>query len=157
DAGLSPIGGDDIRIHSPFDNWLNDAINEIIISPIARAYCIGYLSTEVAVYAGMYLGLPGFLIVLAGSIGLKEYLFQTACASGLKGAFVGAIFSFAYGFITTLKKVVELGIAEVSQLLNLLKNDELNFWRLIFKFIYIPINMIYLIRIIFRLIDAGVW
>jgi hypothetical protein len=157
DVGLSPLGGDEIITYSHFDSWLADAINEIIISPIAQALFIGWIGTEAIAYVGMYLGPAGFLGGLSISLGIKELLFQTTSDSGLKGAFVGACFSYAYGFITTLKKVVDLAIEGVSQLLNLLEADVLNFWKLIFKFIHIPINMIYLIRIIFRLVAAGLW
>jgi hypothetical protein len=154
DVGLSPIGGDEVNIYSPFDSWLADAINEIIITPIAKAYLIGWIATEIAVYAGMYAGPVGFALVLVSSIGLKEALFMSASDSGLKGAFVGALFAWAYGSISILKQIVNLGITALS---DFLKISELNLWKLAFKFIYIPINMIYLIRIIFRLVAVGVW
>jgi hypothetical protein len=154
EAGLSPIGGDEVNIYSPFDSWLADAINEIIITPIAKAYLIGWIATEIAVYAGMYAGPAGFALALVSSIGLKEVLFMSASDSGLKGAFVGALFSWAYGFISTLKQIVNLGITVLS---DFLKISELNLWKLAFKFVYIPINIIYLIRIIFRLVAVGSW
>lgn len=58
------------------------------------------------------------------------------------------------GFISILKQIVNLGMTALS---DFLKISELNLWKLAFKFIYIPINMIYLIRITFRLVAVGVW
>jgi len=159
EIGLSPIGGDDIIPSSTFNDWLNDAINDLIAYPIVKAYLIGFITGEIAACAGMYGGPPGFIAGLALSLAIKAGLLLATwdSAEGLKGAFVGAVFSLAYGFITTLKKVVDLGITAISELLNLLKVSELNFWRLIFKFIHIPINMYFLIRIIFRIVELGDW
>jgi len=94
--------------------------------------------------------LRGLLI----SLGVKELLFLTASDSSLKGAFVGALFSWGYGFLATLKQIINSGITALS---DFLKISELNFWKLLYKFVYIPINMIYLVRIILRLVEVGVW
>jgi hypothetical protein len=72
----------------------------------------------------------------------------------LKGAFVAACFSWAYGYITALKQVGNLGISCLSDFLQI---SELNSWRLAFKFIYVPIMMIFLISIILRVVELGGW
>lgn len=95
DVGLSPIGGDEVNIYSPFDSWLADAINEIIITPIAKAYLIGWIATEITLFLAMQWGLPGFLTGLGISLVIKEALLMSASDSGLKGAFVGALFAWA--------------------------------------------------------------
>jgi hypothetical protein len=156
DVGLSPLGGDEIIIYSPFDSWLADAINEIVYAPIAKALFISWITSEIAVYVGMYAGPVGFLLVLAGSIVMKYVLLRATWDSseGLKGAFVAACFSWAYGLITALKQVVNLGISCLSDFLQI---SELNLWRLAFKFIYVPINMIFLISIVFRVVELGGW
>lgn len=154
DVGLSPLGCDILSISSQFGSWLDDAIRDLIIYPIVKAYLIGWIASEITLFAAMYYGLPGFLAGLGLSLVIKEALFMSASDSGLKGAFVGALFSLAYGFLSALKKVVDIGITTLSAFLEVSK---LNLWKLLFKFIYVPINMIYLIRIIFRLVAVGVW
>jgi hypothetical protein len=154
DVGLSPLGGDIVIPYPPLDSWILDAINEIIIEPIAQTYLIGWLASEITLFLAMYAGPAGFVGGLLISLGTKELLFRTASNSGLKGAFVGALFSWAYGFLATLAQVSHLGVATLSEFLGI---SELNFWKLLYKFIYVPVNMVYLIRMIFRLIEAGIW
>ena len=156
DVGLSPLGGDILIPYSPFDFWIVDAINEVIIKPIAKAYLIGWIGTEITLFLAMSGGPVGFAIGLGITILAKEVLFQLTLADpeGLKGSFVGALFSWAYGFLANLAQVAHLGITTLSEFL---KITELNFWKLVYKFIYIPISMIYLIRIISRLVELGAW
>jgi hypothetical protein len=79
-----------------------------------------------SVFAGTYLGPWGFAATFVGSIIAKELLFRMASDSGLKGSFVGALFSWAYGFITAMKQVVALGITCISEFL---KASDVNFWK----------------------------
>ena len=101
-------------------------------------------------------GGEGFAIGLGVTILIKEALFQLASADtgGLKGSFVGALFSWAYGSITTMAQVAHLGITTLSEFF---KISELDFWRLVYKSIYVFINMFYLIRIILKLVELGGW
>lgn len=156
DVGLSPLGCDLVVPYQPFDSWINDAINEVIVKPIAKALFIGWIMSEIAVFAGMHLGPVGFAAVLVGSVISKGLLLLSTLDSveGLKGSFVGTCFSWAYGFITALKEVVGLGIACLT---DFLKIGELSFWKLVFKFIYIPLNMYFLMRIVFRVVELGGW
>jgi len=63
-------------------------------------------------------------------------------------------FPWAYDFPATFEQIAHLGITTLSEFL---KISGPNFWKPIFKFTYIPMNMIYLIRTILRLVDMGVW
>jgi hypothetical protein len=156
DVGLSPIGSDKIIIYQHLESWIADAINELIVNPIAKAYCAGWILTEIALFLAMKLGPVGFAIGLAVSIGFKIGFLWTAWNSveGLKGSFVGTLFSWAYGFITALKRVVDLGIEGISDFLQL---GGLDFWKLLLKFIYIPLNMIFLVEMILRVVELGGW
>jgi hypothetical protein len=60
----------------------------------------------------------------------------------------------AYGFISFLGDLARLGITTLS---DFLKIGELNFWRLLFKFIYVPISICFLIGIIVRVVELGGW
>ncbi|MCW3980563.1 MAG: hypothetical protein NWF11_03715 [Candidatus Bathyarchaeota archaeon] len=156
DVGLSPLGGDSITPYPPFDSWIIDAIGEVIISPVAKAYLIGWIGAEITLFLAMHGGPVGFAIGLGATILMKEALFQLASADtgGLKGSFVGALFSWAYGSITTMAQVAHLGITTLSEFF---KISELDFWRLVYKSIYVFINMFYLIRIILKLVELGGW
>lgn len=57
-------------------------------------------------------------------------------------------------FITALKQVVDLGIECLADFLQI---SDRSIWKLFLKFIYIPINMIFLIQIIFRIVELGGW
>lgn len=153
---MSILGCDIVSMSSLFGSWLEDAVKDLVVYPIVKAYLIGWIATEATLFAAMYAGPFGFVVGLAGTIIAKEVLFQLASADprNLKGAFVGALFSWAYGFLATLKQVANLAIAALSEFLNI---SELNFWKLLYKFIYIPINVIYLVRIILRLVEVGMW
>jgi len=154
DVGLSPIGGDDISSSSMFDTWLEDAIKDLIVYPIVKAYLTGWIASEITLFIAMQWGLPGFLTGLGISLVIKEALLMSASDSGLKGAFIGALFTWAYGFLLALKEIANIGITALSEFMEVSK---LNFWKLLYKFVYIPINMIYLVRIIFRLVAVGIW
>lgn len=156
-VGLSPLGSDSVVIAPRVGSWIADAINEVIINPITKAYLAGWIMTEIAVFAGMNLGgALGFTGTFALSIGVKLGLLAITWGSsnGLKGSFFGALFSWAHGFITFLKEVVDLGITSLT---DFLKISDLCFWKLLFKFLYISINIIFLIRIILRTVELGGW
>jgi hypothetical protein len=152
-VGLSPLGGDTIVALSPFDDWLVEAFNEIVNEPIAKAYLTGWIGCEIALFLAMHGGHPGFVIGLSASIIAKEVLFQLAStdSTGLWGSFVGALFSWAYGFLATLAQLARLGIATLADFLEI--SGKLDYWKLFFKFIYIPRNIFYLIRTIDRLVE----
>lgn len=130
DAGLSPLGYDEIIAIPQINSWITDAINVIIMKPIALACFIGWIGTEVAVFAGMYAGPVGFAIAFGASIFVKYALLRMNWDSGesLKGSFVGALFSWAYGFLATLNQIINLGITALS---SFLKISDLNFWKLL--------------------------
>jgi hypothetical protein len=156
DVGLSVLWSDVVIVYPRLQSWIADAINTVIISPIAKALLIGWITTEVAVYMAMQFGPGVFALALITSIALKFTMLGLSWddRSGLKGAFVGALFSWAYGLTTSLKSLVDLGI---SCLNDFLKLDAANLWKLVYKFIYIPVNLAFLIAIIVHSVEIGGW
>ena len=156
DVGLSVLWSDVVIVYPRLQSWIAGAINTVIIKPIATAYLVSWILTEVAVQAGMWGGASGFTIALLASIGLKLALLGMSwdSAESLKGSFVGNLFSWAYGFIDTLKRIADLGIKDLKDFLAL---SGANFWRLLYKFIWIPLNMIFLVNIVQRVVTLGGW
>jgi len=157
DIGLSILPcGDIVVVYSKLKSWIADAINTIIIRSIATAYFTSWVLTEIALQASMFLGWIGFTIGFLISLGVKTTLLSTAwnSAESLKGSFVGTLFSWGYGLISTMKTVVDLAIACLTDFLAL---SNANFWNLLYKFIWIPLNAIFLIGIITRVVELGGW
>jgi hypothetical protein len=61
DVGLSILGCDIVSMSSLFGSWLEDAVKDLIIYPIVKAYFIGWILSEITLFAATYAGPFGFL------------------------------------------------------------------------------------------------
>lgn len=150
DIGLTPLGCDVINQSPTFNSWINDFINAIL-----KAYVIGWITTEAAVWAAMWCGPPAFLVAFLGSVAFKSGLLASAWNSvqDLKSSFIGAWASLILGMVGVVRMLhsgivsLAFGFLEVA--------SKVDFWKFIYKFVYVPINMIFLMLIINRLSQLG--
>jgi hypothetical protein len=150
DIGLALLGSDIAVPKSIFDSWVNDFIGAIV-----SAYVIGWATAEIATLAAMQFGPQAFLVMFIGSVIAKAALLSLAWDSvqDLKNSFIGAWTSLIIGMVGVVhmlhSSIVSLafGLIEAA--------SELDFWKFIYKFIYVPINMIFLMLIINRLSQLG--
>jgi hypothetical protein len=150
DIGLAALGSDIVAPEPIFDSWINDFMNAIL-----KAYAIGWITTEIAVLVAMEFGPPVFLVAFLGSVAFKGGLLASAWNSvqDLKSSFIGAWASLIIGMIGVIH-MLHSGI--ISLAFGLIKTvTQLDFWRFIYKFAYVPINMIFLILTINRLAELG--
>lgn len=109
-----------------------------------EAYTIGWITTEIAVLAAMQFGPTAFFVTLLGSVALKIGMLSISWNSiqDLKSALLGAWVSLILGTVGTIKMIhsglvsLACGFIEAA--------TKVDFWKFIYKFVYIPINMVFL-------------
>ena len=150
DVGLSLIGDDIIVPYNSFFTWLNNFIG-VFAKPIA----ISYIATEVAVWAAMNFGPPAFAISLLASIGIKAVLLYLAWnyVDDLKSAFIGAWVSMILGAVGVIKMLHSGLVSLACGFLTAVK--AVAFWKFLYRFIYIPVNLLFLILTLNRLSALG--
>jgi hypothetical protein len=142
DVGLGLIGMDSITGVDRFWLWLNDFIS-IFAKPVAWSY----IFTDIAVYAAMNGGPQTFIIALIVSIIAKMILLwpNWSSAEGMKSAFIGAWVSLILGIVGCIKmlhsELVSLAYGVLTAV------DAATFWKFLYKFVYIPINLAFLLLI----------
>jgi hypothetical protein len=150
DIGLAPIGFDVAIPSSRFNSWIND-----FLRTIANAVVIGYVSSEIAVLAAMWYGPQAFAITLLASTVVKLGLL---CANwdsvqGLRSAFIGGWVSLILGTVGTIRMLhsgiisLAFGFIEAA--------SKVDYWKFIYKFICIPINVALLLMTLNRLNELG--
>ncbi|HDN05902.1 MAG TPA: hypothetical protein ENF90_02760 [Candidatus Bathyarchaeota archaeon] len=150
DVGLAPLGCDVVVPYPIFDSWITDFINTIL-----KAYTIGWITTDIAVLAAMWYGPQAFAAAFISSVILKAVLLGAAWNSvqDLRSAFIGTWVSLILGTVGTVKMLhsglvsLAFGFLEAA--------SKVDLWKFIYKFVYIPINMVFLMLTLNRLSELG--
>lgn len=150
DTGLAPLGFDVVVPSPRFDTWIND-----FLRTIANAVVIGYVSSEITVLAAMWYGPQAFAVTLLASIVVKVGLLFANWDSvqGLRSAFIGGWVSLILGTVGTIK-MLHSGIVSLAYGF-IWTASNVDYWKFIYKFIYIPINVALLLMTLNRLDELG--
>jgi hypothetical protein len=150
DIGLGLIGVDSVIALDWFWLWLNNFVNSIL-----RSQAIGYILTEIAVWAAMYGGLVTFTIAFIGSILFKWAILGTAWNSiqALQSAFAGAWVSLFLGLVSVATTLLSGLEAVATSFIE--AATKANFWKFLYKFLYVPINMIFMYYMLNRMRELG--
>ena len=150
DVGLAPLGYDVIVTYPKFDSCINK-----FIEAIAKAVVIGYVTAEIAVLVAMQFGPQAFVITFLASIAAKLGMLFAGWNSieDMKSTFIGAWISLILGTVGTIKMLASGVISFVGSFIKVA--SEVDFWKFLYKFINIPVNLAFLMFALDRLIKLG--
>jgi len=151
DVGIAPLGNDIVNPSPRFDSWIDN-----FVKAVARSYAIGMIAAEIAVFVAMQFGPQAFAIALLASVIVKGILLVSAwnSAQALQSSFVGTFISLILGVVGAVRMIDSALLSLASSFLTAASST--NWWKFLYKLIYIPINLAFMLVILSRLNELAV-
>lgn len=150
DMGIAPLGNDIIIRSTTFNSWITN-----FAAALLKGYAIGFVAAEVAVLVAMRWGWEAFVITFLASVGAKLLMLIPAWNSvqAMQSAVVGAFISFVLG-AHGLIKMIDTALLDVANSF-LATATGADWWKFLYKIIYLPINAIFMMLALIRLGELG--